>query len=650
MVRKYLCNGLMFFFLLSSMISIGQNKKERKADRNFDTYAYKDAIKSYEDMIEKGEGNTSILSKLGDAYYFNGNFEEAFNAYNELFHGYYGDKDLSSLDKEYYYRYAQTLKAVNEKDKADEVLQQFAERYASDSRAQLYITQEALVEKTLTAPRYTLANLDANSEYSDYGATLLKGQFIFTSSRENDEMKNKVHSWTNQQYTKLYALNIGEDGSFGTPSLFAKEIAFKDLNMGSAIFTKDGGTMYFTSNKGASNGGKRAQYNADDSSVLKIYRSKKQANGSWGTPEELAFNLEEYNTAHPALTPDEKWMYFVSDRQGSLGQSDLFRVSIFETGRFGQVEHLGDKINTAGRETFPFISEDYMLYFSSDGFPGFGGLDIYRTKINRDGQLGIPVNLGPDINSAYDDFSIYLDAATRKGFVSSNKPGGKGGDDIYLFVEETCIQIVDGLVSDIDSKEGIAEVEVSIYDSQQKLVETVYSDENGYYEVRKLACSQQYSMQVRKENYFERDFVIDTDRGVHQRFNVELEKIKKGDDLFKKLKLSPIHFDFNKWNIRPDAQVELQKVVDVMLQHPAIQVDVRAHTDSRGNDAYNMQLSDRRAQATIQWMISQGVDASRLTGRGYGESQLVNHCGNGVDCSDEEHQENRRSEFIIMNM
>lgn len=650
MIRKKIVKGMMFLFLLSSVMSFGQTKKERKADRNFDTYAYIEAIKAYEDMIAKGEGNTSILSKLGDAYYFNGKFEEAFNAYNELFQGHYDDKDLASLDKEYYYRYAQTLKAVNEVAKADEVLQEFAERFASDSRSKLYITQEELVEKTLTASRYTLVNLAANSENSDYGATLVGDRLIFTSSRENEEMKNKVHNWTNQQYTKLYALRIGEDGHFGEPSLFAKEIASKELNMGSAIFTKDGGTMYFTSNKGALNGGKRTQYNADDSSVLKIYRSKKQANGNWGAPEELAFNLEEYNTAHPALTPDGKWLYFVSDRQGSLGQSDLFRVSMFETGRFGQVEHLGDKVNTAGRETFPFISEDYMLYFSSDGLPGFGGLDIYRSKINRDGQLGTPVNLGPDINSTHDDFSIYLDSATRKGFVSSNKPGGNGGDDIYFFIEEACMQALDGIVSDIDSKEGIAEAELLLYDRQHKLIETVYSDENGYYQMTKLACSQQYSLLVNKENYFEREFTLDTDRGAHQRFNIELEKIKKGDDLFKKLKLAPIHFDFNKWNIRPDAQIELQKVVDVMVQHPALQVDVRSHTDSRGNDLYNMQLSDRRAQATIQWMISRGIDASRLTGRGYGESQLVNHCGNGVDCSDEEHQENRRSEFIIMNM
>lgn len=650
MIRKYVCNGALLFFLFTSVISVGQTRKEKKGDHNFDTFAYVDAIKVYENMIEKGDVNSSILSKLGDSYYFNGKFEDAFKWYDELFHGSYPDKDLAGLDKEYYYRYGQTLKAMNYIQRADEVLQEFADLQASDSRAQLFITNEELIHQTLPASRFTLANLSINSAYFDYGSTLLDNQLIFTSSRENTQMKNKVHSWTNQNYTKLYASSIGTDGSFGEPVLFAKEIASKELNMGTAIFSKDGRTMYFTSNNGSTRGGKRAQYNEEESSLLKIYKASQQTDGSWGAVEELPFNLDDYNTAHPALTPDEKWMYFVSDRQGSLGQSDLFRVSIYETGRFGQVEHLGDQVNTAGRETFPFISADYTLYFSSDGLPGFGGLDLYKSKINADGKMGAPVNLGPDINSAFDDFGIYLDAASKKGFMSSNRPGGHGADDIYLFVEKTCRQIVDGVVSDIDSKSGVLGVELLFFDGQNKVVDKISTDEQGYYSTEKLGCGQAYKVQVNKEGYFTKEFVVDTNREIQQRVNIEIELINKGDDLFKKLKLAPIHFDFDSARIRPDAQVELQKVVDVLLKHPTIQLDVRSHTDSRGNDAYNMKLSERRAQATIQWMIGQGIDASRLTGKGYGESQLVNGCSNGVKCSEAEHQENRRSEFIVMDM
>jgi len=650
MVRKFTLNSFVLYFILFSLISFGQNRKERKADHKFDTFAYVDAIKVYEEMIAKGQVNASILSKLGDSYYFNGKFAEAFKWYDELFNGSYDDKNLATLDKEYYYRYGQTLKSMSYTQKADEVLQQFALLKASDSRSQLFMTNEELMNQTLPASRFTVANLSINSAFSDYGATLLENRLIFTSSRTSDEMKNKVHSWTNQHYTKLYATTIGEDGSFSEPVLFAKEVASKELNIGTPVFTKDGQTMYFTSNYGSTKGGKRTQYNEEDTSLLKIYKARKQADGSWGAVEELPFNVDDYNTAHPALTPDEKWMYFISDRQGSLGQSDLFRVSIYETGRFGLVEHLGTQINTAGRETFPFISKDYTLYFSSDGHPGFGGLDLYKSKINADGKMGAPVNLGPDINSAFDDFGIFIDAATKKGFISSNRPGGYGADDIYLFVEKPCYQIMDGIVSDLDSRGGILGVELLVFDMQNKLIDKVYTDEQGYYSTEKLLCGGKYHVQVSKEGYFSKEFDIDTNRDVQQRVNIKIELIEKGDDLFKKLKLSPIHFDFDSATIRPDAQVELKKVVDVLLQHPTIQLDVRSHTDSRGNDDYNMSLSERRAQATIKWMISQGVEATRLTGRGYGESELINRCANGVNCTDEEHELNRRSEFIIMNL
>ncbi|MBB1149407.1 OmpA family protein [Myroides sp. NP-2] len=650
MMVKNITKGIVLCFLFSSLISFGQTRKEKKADRNFDTYAYVEAISYYETMVEQGHITASILCKLGDSYYYNGKFVDAYTWYDQLFQGVYEDKDLSALNKEYYYRYAQTLKAVNQPAKADAVLKEFAALDANDSRAQRLISQGELVHQTLDCSRFTMLNLSTNSKYSDYGGTLLGNQLIFTSSRESDEMKNKIHNWTNEQYTKLYATTITDEGSFEPPVLFAKEIASRELNMGSAIFTKDGNTMYFTSNNGSTKGSKRAQYNEDESSLLKIYKAKKQGDGTWGAVEELPFNLDGYNTAHPALTPDEKWMYFVSDRQGSIGQSDLFRISLFESGRFGLVEHLGDQVNTAGRETFPFISSDYTLYFSSDGHPGFGGLDLFKVKINRDGQLGVPTNLGPDINSSFDDFGLYIDASTKKGFVTSNKNTGLGSDDIYLFIEKPCFQIIDGVVTDRNNKIGLEGVEVVVYDQRNNIVEKVYTDELGYYSAEKLSCGHHYRIQVGKKKYWTQEFTVDTDRKAQTRLNIELESMEKGDDAFKKLKLAPIHFDFDSAVIRPDAQIELMKVVKTMLENPSMIVDVRSHTDSRGNDNYNMQLSERRAKATMQWIISQGVEASRLSGKGYGESQLINKCSNGVKCTNEEHQANRRSEFIILNL
>lgn len=654
MVRKNIHVSILLFFLLTSLLSFGQARKEKKADHKFDTYAYINAIEMYKQMAEKGYVNTSVLSKLGDSYYFNGDFASAHHWYEQLFDGNYNDKDLDALDKEYYYRYAQTLKAIGDTEKADAILQEFVEFKASDSRAVLYMPTDDLIAKTIASSRYSLVNLSTNTPFSDYGGTLVGNQLIYTSARENEEIKNKIHNWTDQAYTKLYVTSIEEDGRLEEPALFAREIASAELNMSTAVFSKDGNTMYFTSNYGSMRGGKRAQYNQEESSVLKIYSAKKQGDGTWGTVMELPINMEEYNTAHPALTPDGRWMYFVSDRQGSLGQSDLFRVGVYESGRFGQVEALGSQINTEGRETFPFISTDYMLYFASDGHPGFGGLDLFRAKINIDGTIGVPSNLGPDINSGYDDFGLYIDGATRKGFMTSNREGGQGGDDIYLFVENACVQLIDGLILDQDTGEEIEDAHVVVLDKRNKEHESLHSDQLGYYNLSKLNCGEEYHIRVSKEGYLTKELTVDAGRQAKQRIDIRLESdgivVESGDDLFKKLKLAPIHFDFDRATIRPDAQIELMKIVEVMNQFQSLKIDVRSHTDSRGNDAYNMRLSERRAQATIQWMVRQGIDASRLTGKGYGESQLLNKCSNGVPCTEAAHEENRRSEFIILNL
>lgn len=655
MIKYKLYNGIALCLLLTSFIGFGQTRKERKADREFENYAYIDAIHVYENMADKGYVNTSILSRLGDSYYFNGKFIDAYKWYDQLFNSTYEGKDLNLLNPEYYYRFAQTLKAVGQPEQADAMLERFATIEYTDSRARLFLNNDELVELTQAASSYALVNLGINSSYSDYGGTLSENQLIFTSSRPTDAMHNKIHAWTNESYTKLYASSIVSDGTLEEPVLFAKELASKNLNMGSAIFTKDGQIMYFTSNKSPSRRNKKAALNQEDSSILQIYRAKKQADGRWGEVEALPINLEQYNTAHPALTPDEKWLYFASDRQGvqgSLGQLDLFRVALYEDGQYGTVENLGDQINTAGRETFPFISQDYVLYFATDGHPGFGGLDLYKVDIHKDGSLGKPVNLGPDINSRFDDFGLYIDSSTKKGFISSNRLNGQGGDDIYLFVEKPCIQVIEGTVAEKASQFFIADAEIIIQDRMQKQVDKVYSDARGHYFSDKLLCGQKYRIRIQKPGYDTQEFVVSTDRKSQTTLAIELEIdgtiVKPGDDLFAKMKLNPIHFDLNQSIIRPDAQIELMKIVEIMKQHPSLKLDIRSHTDSQGNDAYNMKLSERRANATMKWMISRGIDPGRLTGRGYGESQLINHCSNGVPCTEEEHEMNRRSEFIIV--
>jgi len=423
MVKQIIQLAILSAALSFSFSGYSQIKKEKQADKSFDRLAYIDAIKVYERIADKGFVNTSILQNLADAYYFNGKLVEANKWYTELFDGNYEDKDVAALSSEYYYRYAQTLKAAQDYTKSQQMMDRFAALEQEDSRSALYNKNRDYLEHIENfSDRYDIKLLNINTEYSDYGGTMLGNQFVFTSARATEhESGSKIHSWTNESYTSLYSVTIDQNG-FGEPVLFAPEIESK-VNDATAVFTQDGNTMYFTRNNSKASG--KSKQNRDKTSLLKLYKAVKQADGKWGLVEELPFNSDNFNTAHPALTPDDKWLYFVSDRKETLGQSDLFRVALYENGGYGPVENLGKTINTAGRESFPFISSDFQLYFSSDGHPGLGGMDIFVAKLYPNGTFGPVVNMGTPINSSLDDFGFYLDPKQNKGFVSSNRADGK---------------------------------------------------------------------------------------------------------------------------------------------------------------------------------------------------------------------------------
>lgn len=655
MIRKIKkISFLVCLMLVGSMSIHAQQVKQKKADKEFEKLAYIDAIKVYETIADKGYVNQSILQKLGDSYYFNAKLIEANKWYTQLFESDYEDKDLSALGSEYYYRYAQSLRAVENYDKADQVMQEFSKMEVDDARSQLYSANKAYRERIAEMPeRYQLKNLDINSEYSDYGAALLDNKLVFTSARETqDTRESKRHQWTNESYTSLYASEINPDGSFSEPVKLSKALDSK-VNDATAVFTQDGKTMYFTRNNSKKSGKKKR--NKQDDTLLKIYKASLNDQGEWDNVVELPFNSDDFNTAHPALTSDEKWLYFSSDREGTKGASDIFRVSISSQGEYGEVQNIGEGVNTPGRETFPFISSDNLLFFSSDGHPGLGGLDVFVARIYSDGTVSEVTNLGMPINSSLDDFGFYLNTNSGKGFVSSNRQGGKGSDDIYFVSEKACQQQIEGTVYDIKTEKVLSNAMVIISDAMYQQVDTLYTDEKGYYISELKSCGKKYRLQASKQEYSTVELVLEADRTFGKRtVNVGLDKateeVTVNDDLFKKLKLQPIYFDFDKSNIRPDAAIELMKVVEVMKLYPNMKVDVRSHTDSRGNDNYNMSLSDRRAKSTVKWMIEQGIDKSRLTGKGYGESQLINKCSNGVPCSIEEHQLNRRSEFIVIEL
>ena len=627
-------------FVLSITIgAFAQGSKLNKADKKYDKYSYIDAIEIYEKVAEKGYKSAELFEKLGNAYYFNGELDKASKWYGELF------ALNQEVDSEYYFRYAQALKAEGNYEKSNQYMELFAQK-TNDTRAKLFQeNKDYLTDIDAVSGKYTMDKTDINSEFYDYGPTFFGKQIVFTSSRSEGNQYSKIHDWTKQNFTDLFVASIDNNGKLGSVENFSKTVNTK-FNESSPVFTKDGKTMYFTRNN--YNDGKKRK--SDDKVIMeKIYKAE-LVNGEWTNVKELPFSNDNYKTAHPALSPDEKTMYFASDMPGSFGNSDLYKVSIDSNGNFGSPENLGPTINTEGRETFPFVDADNNLFFASDGHPGLGGLDIFEAK-SANNSFEKPVNVGKPLNSPMDDFG-YVTNKDGLGFFSSNRDGGTGFDDIYTFT--VCTHTLSGLITDIDTKEILPNAKVILFDDKMnKISETTSSDKGAY--SFKVECNKKYYVRASKEEYetTEKSFGPVTKTG-ESKLNIELKRnifpVEVGTDLAKILDVSIIYFDLDKWNIRPDAAEDLEKIIAVMNQYPNMTIDIRSHTDSRQTHKYNELLSDRRAKSTLEFMVKNGINRNRLTAKGYGETQLVNNCSDDIPCSEAEHQKNRRSEFIVLKM
>jgi outer membrane protein OmpA-like peptidoglycan-associated protein len=640
-------NYIILYLTIVSVFSFdcySQKAKLASADKKYENYSYIDAIKTYERVAEKGYKSVDMFQKLGNSYYFNADLEQSAKWYGELF------AMTSEVQAVYYFRYSQSLRAIGENNKADEMLKKFSALSGDDSRGDLFLNNVNYLDAIKNnSGRYTVENAGINSKYSDYGTAVTLNKIVFTSARDTGSLGQRKHTWTDQHFTDLYVADLDEEMNPGVVDKFDKTVKSK-FHEATPTFTKDGKTMYFTRNNYLE--GKKGK-NANNVTLIKIYKATLE-NDQWVNIIELPFDSDNYSTAHPALSPDDKTLYFASDMPGTLGQSDLFKVQINEGGTFGIPMNLGSTINTEGRETFPFVNDEDEIYFASDGRPGMGGLDIFVSKINEDGTFNKVENVGSDVNSSKDDFGYWIDTKSRKGFFTSNRDGGQGYDDIYKFLELkklTCEQELFGKVTDLDTKEALTEAKVSLFDNRFNPIAEVMSDSNGDYSFA-VECGKTYNVRAEKVDYTTKEETITTGKANGKtELNIALEKeqckVAVGDDLGICFGIKMIYFDLDKSNIRKEAAFDLEKILDVLKENPTMTLDIRSHTDSRASFKYNEDLSDRRAKSTISWLIENGVTSDRLTGKGYGETQLVNKCSDDVDCTEAEHQMNRRSEFII---
>ena len=624
--------------IFSSLFTFAQTKL---ADKFFENYGYVKAIELYEKAINKGDRSAHVLTRLGDAYYNNSKSDKAAFWYGEAL------KDHKKIDAQHLYKYIQSLRSIGNYEEADKWFKQLSAAQQGDSRLKGYNPDEVDLFDKLTSKNdviVTLENLPFNSENSDFGSYVHNNTLYFASSRGDGK---KVYNWNKEPFLDIFQVTITENGemqTYNSPTELTADKINTDYHEASIAITNDGKTLYFTRDN--INKRNRLKYDKEGTTHLKIYKASLE-NNQWTNIVELPFNDDVFSSGHPALSVDNKTLYFVSDREGGIGQTDIYAVAINNDGTYGEPENLGEKINTEGREMFPYISKDSTLYFSSDGYLNLGLLDIFKSDILK-GDRNEPENIGAPYNSGYDDFAFYLDSDTQKGFLSSNRPNGKGNDDIYSFSATECKQEIKGVARDIKTEIILTGVTIRLIDETGKIIDEVITKDNGEYTF-KVECNKTYTVVGTKPDYKEDKKTIPT--------TYDNEKVNTADlflvplILDNQIVINPIFFDFDKSNIRTDAQYELENIIDVLRKHKNMIIKIESHTDSRGGDKYNMRLSDRRAKSTRDYIISRGITANRIESAiGYGETQLLNQCvSRKSKCTEEEHQENRRSYFYIVN-
>lgn len=613
-------------FVVSGLFA--QERQIKKANTMYEKLEYIEALEMYTDLVEKGVEDADLLRKLGDAYYFNAKYKDAAEWYAKAF----------ALDNnppvKYDFRYGQVLKAVGQMDEGDVYL----EKFHNNHFAQYTPSSDYMSSIEKNNGKFSIEKVNFNSEYSDYPAFLDDGLLYVISA----DKSNKTNAWNEESASDIYRGTALE--------ALGKPINTK-YNEGSLVITKDGQTLYFTRNDYVD---RKLGKDSGKVTRLKLLRSDKNVDGEWSEPKDLPFNSNEYSVGHPALSADESKLYFVSDMPEGMGGTDLYESEIFEDDTYGIPVNL-TAFNTMGNEMFPFVDENDTFYYSSNGRSNIGGLDVFYAKTNKDGVFDSPQNIGKPINSSYDDFAFVINEQT--GYFASNRD--VENDDIYSFnqleeLEDPCSVVFEGMVQDLNTGQPIPDAHLVFINGYLEEVGQTKTDAYGRYSFGDEECGNVVIIQASEEQYFPSETMVSGVGGGVVQTDIQLNKpdpirevIESGAVTDLAIFIDPIYFDLNKSHIRPDASIELDKIVSIMNQHPTLEIDVRSHTDSRAPDAYNKALSERRAQSTINYIVEQGISRSRLTGRGYGETQLVNRCSNGVKCSDYEHEQNRRSEFII---
>lgn len=605
-----------------------QSKDTKKADQLFDRLAYTEAIEAYTSLIEKGKADEYVYTQLARTYTILNDTKKAESFYKRVVKN-------KKANPETLFAYAEILKANGKSSDYKKWMKRFVKANANDPRAAIYLKdQDYLDELEDRDPLYTITNADKiNTKYSDFGSFTSDNKIYFSSSRNTDR---KNHNLNGEPFLDVYSATT--DGSnISNVALLEGDVNSK-YHEGTIAITPDGKRMFFDRNNFFEGDLEKDQEGVNQ---INLYVAEKVA-GEWTNIAPVPFNDDNYSTGHPAISPDGKTLYFSSDKPGGQGASDLYMVELKSDNSFGEPKNLGAQINTIATEVFPSVASNGDLYFSSNGHLGLGGLDAFVAAKNGS-SFSFPENLGPGVNSGNDDFGVNIDTEKGTGYVSSNRKGGKGGDDIYLLGKlPPCDVDVTITVEDTDGN-GISKALVDISNMTEGTNDSDTATTTGKY-LFSSKCKREYKIMASADGYLPSSKTVTVaQRAANIIITLEKEPVITPTEVV----LNPIYFDFDKWNIRSDASEELDRLVGVMNKYPELVISAESHTDVRGPESYNQTLSQKRAESMRDYIISKGIDASRISGIGKGESELAVSCEES-SCSKNDHQLNRRCVFKIV--
>lgn len=635
----------LLFFYCGMGYSQEQPSLRQRADERYNRYEYAHAAVLYAKLVEKRNPRLADMEKLASCYEQMNDYEAAEQWYARVVA--HDDRTVESLRS-----YGQVLKANGKYAEARHQFEAYLSQGGSDDGVSGVIAGcDSAIAWMANPTRHHIQNQTAvNTELSEFAVHAADGLVFYTGEPEVSDAADK-HGWTGNAFLRIFSAERAPDNNLSSPQFAADMPNDARYHIGPVTADADGKTLYVTrtypGKEGAVSKERRTKYHTNK---LELYHyTKDAATGEWHAEPFAYNNVKAYSVGHAALAIDGNTLYFVSDMPGGHGGTDIWFCKLQTDGQWGTPENAGSGVNTGGDEMFPSIAPDGTLYYSSDGLPGMGGLDIFRST-GAESQWSAPENMRYPVNSPRDDFAfvnVTDDEEAISGYLSSNRRESVGGDDVYSFVFEKpkIIIILQGITSGKQSGERLV-ADVTLFDGDKEIVARRQSTDNGTFEFV-LDGDRSYQVFARKTGYHPDSALVST-LGITKSDTLHVALLLDPEfTVGQRIELENIYYDFDKHNIRPDAAEILDRLVKIMQDYPTLKIELSSHTDSRGSDAYNMGLSQRRAQAAVDYLVSRGIMRDRMEAQGYGETRLVNDCGNGVPCSREQHQANRRTEVTV---